>query len=490
MTVGKRKRNLQGGGKVAPVGSEARGARRKVIAKRRYDRIAPTSTTSASGGGAAAVATSPGAVIASIASAASDWTKLSRWLEQGGAQCGALEIRPDGPSVGLGAFAKRDLAAGEVALTVPCSLMLTPQASLEDPAVSTVADYLSRSGETAMPELLLSLRLCRAKANPADRFHAYATSLPESAPGAACWDPVFREVLAQTSLEPSLTAADMELNRWEGLLANAMQSAPAAFEPKAALARPCLQWARGMVQSRHFPGGFAGTNADGTPIAALCMVPLLDLLNHKSTEEVTVRVRSGLLEFFCDKPLKSGTQVWNNYGAKSNSELLMCYGFATSDNSSDVLPLNWAASAQGAMEVRGKVGPTIELTMNGIPEVVVDDIENRQDTAQFIGLLKALLALRRSLKQQLAKVPETLNFTVCKGPLARARKASIQEFLEGQLRIIEVCLEEMQSADPDQALDDGPMAEGEANQSDAECEQEDSEEEMLLRRRKRRRKHH
>mmetsp|Transcript_11836 Transcript_11836/g.26317 ORF Transcript_11836/g.26317 Transcript_11836/m.26317 type:complete len:479 (-) Transcript_11836:18-1454(-) len=474
----KRKRSLQGGGSGArhPVsGSGARepsstGTRRKVYAKRLHTGVDPQPSKPAAG-------TSPGAILASVASAASDWGRLEQWLKQGGAQLDALDIRPHGPSIGLGAFAKRDIAAGEVALAVPTSLMLTPQSAVEDSAVAAMAGLLKSCGEADRPELLVSLRLCRAKANAADRFHAYAVSLPETAPGAATWDPAYREVLAKTSLGPTLTACDAELDQWERLLQRLAEVSPGGvLEPISAFARHHLLWARGMLQSRGVSGPEGGT--------CLWMVPLLDLLNHSNEAEVTINIKGGLLEFSSKRPLKAGTQVWNNYGSKSNSELLMCYGFALADNPHDVLPLRWASS-EGSL---GKVD--VELRRNGIPEAVVDRIEQKQDTAQFVGLLKTLLTLRRTLKQVLAKVPEALNFNVCKGPLARARKASIQDLLEGQLQIVEVCLEEMQTADPTAAELDGDQ--GDAPMKDSadgsDLDLEEAEEEVLLRRRKKRRR--
>merc|ERR1740129_2323976 len=109
-----------------------------------------------------------------------------------------------------------------------------------------------------------------------------------------------------------------------------------------------------MLQSRQFPGEFCGGKNSS------CMVPLLDVLNHSNSADITVRIRSGLLEFICDEPIPCGQQIWNSYGAKSNDELLMTYGFAIQDNRFDSVPLALAGSdaANAGIPI-----PEIRLTM-------------------------------------------------------------------------------------------------------------------------------
>jgi len=127
------------------------------------------------------------------------WLAVEAWLQRAGAVSECLEVRPDSRPRGLGAFAKRDVKAGEVIFSVPGAAMLTPTSAVEDPVVRSVGDLLTCWGEKSMPELLIVLRLCRARLLPDDHFHAYAISLPHRAPGAASWSQTFRKLLLRTS---------------------------------------------------------------------------------------------------------------------------------------------------------------------------------------------------------------------------------------------------------------------------------------------------
>lgn len=391
------------------------------------------------------------------------WGALEACLRKGGASLDAVEIRSD-PISGLGAFAKRDIAVGEVAFTVPIGVMLTSDLAVKDKLVEHVSRSLKKSGQKDMPEFLMCLRLCRARSCVDDALHAYASSLPSTAPGAASWPAAFRDFLSTTSLGPSLAAADAELDGWEALLERVSKASPGFLQPRDAFKRPFLEWARGMLQSRQFPGGFGGQDTT----TALCMVPLLDILNHNPSADVTVRISSGTLEFICDEGVKAGQQIWNNYGSKGNDELLMCYGFAINDNRSDAIQMAMKSDAD-------ETTSALMLTPEGVPEELIEAIEVEQDTAQFIALLRAVLLRRRAVKECLGRVSSALNFTVCKGVLPRSRKRSIEAFLEGQLKILELCMEQMQPVDT--SGKDVNEAAHEENEEELDEEEEDAERE-------------
>jgi len=392
---------------------------------------------------------------------------LTAWLAEGSAKFDTLEVRSDRAACGLGAFALRDLVAGEVVFVVPQKLMLTLEAAMKDTLVASVAKSLQSHGEQEMPEFLMCLRLCRARRAPDDCFHAYAASMPDDSPGAASWPSLFRELLQSTTLGPSLEAADAELDRWLEVLQRMGDIESSGLGSDGMFSRSSLDWARGMVQSRQFPGGFGGTQDS----RSLCMVPLLDALNHKQGADVSVRVRAGLLEFVCDKAVKAGEEIWNNYGDKGNDELLMCYGFAIEDNHCDKVSLALAPAAGSSSDACPSPA-AIQLTAAGIPEEVVDFIEDAQDTKQFIALLQAMGIRRRAVKDCLKRLPVVLNFTVCKGAIPKARKRSIQAFLEGQLKVLDTCLEEMQSAKCDEEVGD---QEDKEEQADDESDDNDYE---------------
>ncbi|KAK4197367.1 hypothetical protein QBC40DRAFT_232234 [Triangularia verruculosa] len=67
----------------------------------------------------------------------------------------------------------------------------------------------------------------------------------------------------------------------------------------------------------------------GTKVDDFSMLqPLLDIANHDPTSEYQWNIEtSGACQLLCNNSYQPGEQVYNNYGFKSNSELLLGYGF-------------------------------------------------------------------------------------------------------------------------------------------------------------------
>lgn len=95
--------------------------------------------------------------------------------------------------------------------------------------------------------------------------------------------------------------------------------------PSAAFGLDALRWAYAVFWSRalvlQLPGGFGG--GGGTE----CLVPLLDMCNHRAGTTTELRVRGGHFELLAGRSVKLGEEVCINYGAKGNGELLRCHGF-------------------------------------------------------------------------------------------------------------------------------------------------------------------
>lgn len=62
------------------------------------------------------------------------------------------------------------------------------------------------------------------------------------------------------------------------------------------------------------------------------LFPIVDLANHSPTAEVTWDSRDLELGILAGEKLAAGEQVYNNYGPKKNSELILGYGFALDGN--------------------------------------------------------------------------------------------------------------------------------------------------------------
>jgi len=393
----------------------------------------------------------------------SDWTALIAQLREGGAALEAVEVRHTGPVHGYGVFAKRDIHAGEVAFALAANQALTPELAQQDEMVSRVGTLLSNRGQHS--ELLMCLRLCRARVCAQDTLHLYVASLPLMAPGAPSWPEAFRVFLSATNLGRNLLAVDAELDTWMKLLQQVAESEPSLLRPKGAFERSCLEWARGMLHSRRSTLGDHDT--------AMCMVPLVDLLAHKPGAELALRVGdAGRLEAVSTASVKAGQQLHRDFGKLSNAELLLKHGFAMESNKWDFFPLSLSQSERINEDTDGRL---IHVTAHGVPQDVIDAIEDKQDTEQFVAILRSLLLQKRSVKEHIRRLPVALNFNVCKGPLARARKRWIEAYLEGQLQVLEDCLDTLQTAEEDAEAGEAMGAMEEAENEEAENEEAEGE---------------
>jgi len=305
---------------------------------------------------------------------------------------------------------------------------LTAKTAKEDHAVAATARLLDEWGieDRVVEELLVCLRLCRARVLPADRFHIYATSLPSRAPGVAAWPSHLRALLGETSLGPMMAADDTWVVRWESLLREVCKLLPGTLVPAEAHTITHLRWAYGMLHSRQFAIRLSG--AFGLPRASDvgCLVPFLDMANHQASADITMRPAEGMLEFTCGEAVHAGQQLWGNYGSKGNEELLHCYGFATPDNADD----DWSIS-----DMPGIKKP-FHLTRNGLPTVLrlaaKSPVENVfREVAQDLWRRRSALQLSLSQLAILRKYDSASTKSQCN---------SARCFLEGQLEVLEACL--------------------------------------------------
>lgn len=103
---------------------------------------------------------------------------------------------------------------------------------------------------------------------------------------------------------------------------------------------PLWRWADDMYGSRSFPERIAGYSGE---VDEPVLVPGLDSFNHGRGAPVTWSYEgdqaSGHTVLTLRTQVAPGMQVLNNYGAKSNEELLLSYGFVEPGGPDDVLVL-------------------------------------------------------------------------------------------------------------------------------------------------------
>jgi hypothetical protein len=243
-----------------------------------------------------------------------------------------------GPSQhgGLGLIAREDAASGAELLSCPVSCLLHAPSALASSIGLRLRALRFELGDDCIDDraacqlLLLHHRHLGAESP----WAAYIASLPGAELVAALpafWDDALAErALGGTPLRAQAREARQRLEAFHTRCVEGGLCArwPAEF-PRAATALPLLRWAHAVFWSRalrvELPGG-----------ARECLVPLLDLANHRPGAAAELRVGGGRYVLRAGRALSAGEEVHINYGAKASGELLRCHGFVLPCNQADV----------------------------------------------------------------------------------------------------------------------------------------------------------
>lgn len=121
-------------------------------------------------------------------------------------------------------------------------------------------------------------------------------------------------------------------------------------------------WAYSIYRSRAFP---ASVIKDVCPEATDgILLPLFDSLNHSIDCQVSwhlttndTDVTEHRIAFRTAADLINGAELFNNYGAKGNEELLLCHGFCIEGNVADTVNIKLGFGGPKADELRCFLNP-------------------------------------------------------------------------------------------------------------------------------------
>lgn len=259
---------------------------------------------------------------------------LIDWLVASGAEVAGLRVGPSGD--GRGVFTTREIATGEPILSVPAACLVLSQVVARTELGHAVAE---RWGE-AHP-ILLAAWLAHALRERDRRWAPYLASLPTTFPRhPQYYGPDEIHALRGTAFVELLAARRgrlMEEYAWT-------RGVPelAGLEPG--------EWllARALATSRSFSCG-----------RGEAFVPFADLMNHAVDPGTSwscdpldgFRLRA-------ERDIPAGSEVFDGYGRKSNSRLLIGYGFTLPDNRADDVEL-----------VLGELGAYRLTAEEGAPEI-------------------------------------------------------------------------------------------------------------------------
>lgn len=302
---------------------------------------------------------------------------LCAWLASGGAALPKLLPRM-ALGAGVGFFATRAIAPGELLLSVPRALILSDDAAKETLAPvfrdAALADALQHGPNAHVARLALTLLVELQRGN-ASAWAPYLHTLPRRLSMPIMLGPddmrMARRELAGSSYLRSLDGLDgfgQQLDTW---LKTACAAHPSILPPEVfTLAR--LRWAMSIVRSRALTASLAPSAAGANGGRTMVMVPLLDLINHEFVspppgsppssspdpaprspeplaraapppDDQAARGPSrfnadlGQYELSAQRDFGAGEEVRWQYDAMPNIVLWHSYGFTMSDNPHNLL---------------------------------------------------------------------------------------------------------------------------------------------------------
>ncbi|CAN3475952.1 protein-lysine N-methyltransferase Efm1p [Diutina catenulata] len=274
--------------------------------------------------------------------------RFLEWAKAKGAEISDGVVFKELGTNNLGAVS--DGSIRKVVLSVPYDMIIHGQSLPKE-------DF--GSGQTTNGRL--KLWLTRERTNPASDYAPYLQILPNANAinSPLTWSPQDQELLKGTNLGASLKdhlAALIE-EWWESVGRLPESALPSdhflnqKFYYEAKFFTPddmyaylrdadpanwtgfaAYLWASLIIKSRAFPARFAGDLYPNVQPGDCMLLPVIDLLNHKPNASVDWVVANRKFTFSSDV---TAGEVFNNYGHKSNEELLFGYGFVLENNKAD-----------------------------------------------------------------------------------------------------------------------------------------------------------
>ncbi|KAF9102554.1 hypothetical protein BGX27_010959 [Mortierella sp. AM989] len=286
--------------------------------------------------------------------------RFVNWLTENNARFPKLEFRDDVQGCGS-VFCSKDIAEDEVFLFVP----FTPLVLTETLARQHLPPLVqSLDGRTALILFLIQQTLLK----DASFFQPYLDMIPDKIYTALEFDDQDMEQLRGTNA--FLTVKQLRSNL-EQKFKETMDIVGKELREEDGYTWEKFLWAETVVSSRTFPAHLFG-GVEGEVV----LIPLGDALNHKSRHKATwIKTPQGLEMSGC--ALQHGHQVFNNYGPKSNEELLVGYGFCIEDNLDDLVTLKTNFSQDPDQERKATILRYVGITEKTIHYLRYDSIPDQ-----------------------------------------------------------------------------------------------------------------
>lgn len=245
--------------------------------------------------------------------------RMTAWLAAGGARLGLGIQRVNERE--RGACALRAIAVDEVVMEIPSRYLITEELALG----SEVGRRITASGASLnTPHSVIAAYLLQERRDPGSPFQPYFDALPREYPHM----PVYFNERERFFLKGSFVLGVID-HRWRSYMAD-YQSLLAHLPGFDAFTDHDFVWARLTIASRIF-----GMMVNGRRTRAL--VPLADMLNHRFPQETGWHYdeRAAAFVLTALQGFAAGDPIHTAYGRRSNTHLLLNYGFVLEENEHD-----------------------------------------------------------------------------------------------------------------------------------------------------------
>lgn len=245
-----------------------------------------------------------------------------------------------------------------------------------------------------------------------------------------------------------------------------------------ARARERFLTASTYLSSRAFPSTLLSSSPSVVqrPDSYPVLIPGVDALNHARAQPVSwvvtsptsaqhgntstsISASTSSISLVTHNASSAGTEIFNNYGAKPNSELLLGYGFTLPANPDDTIVLkiggtrdttttntNAAAAAATAHEVGREARGAAAVWGAIVDAVRAEEEEGEEETPEWQIILDSADMLRSMTKSLLARLPTPPTTTEVPGPEEpRALRGDVEEmirhYVSGQREVLQGLLQ-------------------------------------------------
>jgi hypothetical protein len=198
------------------------------------------------------------------------------------------------------------------------------------------------------------------------------------------------------------------------------------------------------LSSRAFPSTLlsASPSLVQSPDSYPVLIPGVDSLNHARAQPVSWVVtfpRSateshGNISLMAHTALKTGAKIFNNYGAKPNSELLLGYGFTLPANPDDTIVLKIGGAPGPSDGARHEVGRGARGAAS-VWDAIVDTVKAAEDkeVPEWQIILDSADTLRAMIESLLARLPHPPVQPMLRTDIAEM----IGHYISGQLEVLQ-----------------------------------------------------